>query len=105
MKGKCGICGSTENIAGPSIGGPFAWYCESCKKIIDKFMDGVERHKKLFLTIVRQRREGPLELQVKCPECKQNVLINGEEIEDHSGISLSAMAYNICMETTNHGRA
>jgi len=49
---ECGICGSTEDLVGPYCGGPFMWYCRSCKKVVDAFLDGQERHRKLL----RKRR-------------------------------------------------
>lgn len=48
---KCGICGSEKDLVGPFIGGPFAWYCETCKEIVDKYVKGHEDHQEIFESI------------------------------------------------------
>jgi len=47
-KPSCGLCGSTEDLKGPYAGGPFAYYCELCKAIIDKYNEGHRELKKFW---------------------------------------------------------
>lgn len=53
----CGICKSTtEDLLGPYCGGPFVWYCKRCRRTIDTFLDGQERHRK-FIKSLREKRK------------------------------------------------
>ena len=52
---ECGICGSKKNLVGPYCGGPFVYYCASCKKVIDAFINGQERHRQ-FMENLRKNR-------------------------------------------------
>lgn len=39
MTGRCGICHRNYNLVGPFAGGPFIWYCRSCREIIEDYED------------------------------------------------------------------
>ena len=52
----CGICHSTENLVGPYCGGPFMWYCKTCWKVVEVFLEGQERRRK-FIKSLRKRRK------------------------------------------------
>lgn len=53
----CGICKSTEDLVGPYCGGPFMWYCRSCKKVVDAFLDGQKRHRTLIKSLREKRKK------------------------------------------------
>jgi hypothetical protein len=66
-KNKCGICGISgkeKKLIGPYCGGPFSWYCADCKKIIDKYNEGVKTHQKLWHKAVAERKQ--LERKKRC---------------------------------------
>jgi hypothetical protein len=50
---KCGLCDSTENLTGPYAGGSIAYYCENCKKIIDRYLEARRKFEKFW----RERRK------------------------------------------------
>jgi len=53
---ECGICHSTEDLVGPYCGGPFMWYCKSCKAVIDAFLIEQERHHRLLYGLRKEKR-------------------------------------------------
>lgn len=75
---KCGLCGESDfdKLVGPYAGGPYRYYCKSCREIIDeyhdtgiynascfsnrrnmllrKFVDAVKQHEKMMKSIIQQ---------------------------------------------------
>jgi hypothetical protein len=55
---KCGLCGSTENLVGPHAGGPFTYYCKSCKELIGKWEKAKKEHRDFLFALQAKTRKG-----------------------------------------------
>lgn len=54
-KHECGICHASNDLVGPFIGGPSAYYCKKCLGVIRKYTELQKEHHERFVKITEAR--------------------------------------------------
>lgn len=100
---SCGTCGSTDNLV-VLAGGPFGWLCKNCHEIIDRFIEGAEKHEKWWVKVFFDNRKNfKVKVIIPCAGCRKPITLTRKDLDD-GNISVMSKFVTMSIKARNkHG--